>query len=221
MRGQFKPVQNARMFTHTKHYSDIDWTNINAVYDAFEEQITDWYLSPMHELEKDPRAGFPRVGLGCFVIDTVSQYSLGKPRGTRDLFKELIQNEMGALNIPITPPIQTLDDKGRDLDIAGTSEAIYVGFRCGILHKAHSEIWCCVDGSLGVVSVVPDITQDDQGKNVNTVVVNPKEFGMAVDDMFKRYMAALRTGSGFNNVIATELPGKFKTSFAASYGISL
>ena len=49
----YEPIQADRYFTRTKRYSDVDWTKLDSVVEAFAERIADWFdehlLGKKHE----------------------------------------------------------------------------------------------------------------------------------------------------------------------------
>jgi len=123
----YEPVRTDRYFTRTKLYSDVDWTKLDSVVDAFAERIGDWYLDPIRYLHKRRRTHLPpmvrrllqRMGwqdpghfaftvmaLDCLLIDALSQFVYGEMMSRGGLFRQFIRDHLPGFSGALSPRVK-------------------------------------------------------------------------------------------------------------------
>jgi hypothetical protein len=129
---------NEREMNSGAFFSDIDWTQLAAIVGAFKDRLRWYYLDAADALRKDTRE-FDHVilGIGCLLIDTLSQYHFGTPSGARLRFTSFLATYIPALDTLLTNNIRHQNDPVQGVKtVSRSSDALYRGFRCGILHEA-------------------------------------------------------------------------------------
>ena len=70
--------QASRYFSKEVRYSQVDWSSLDQIVDAFRQRILDWYAEPAAELPKNGHFAFAVMAFNCLLIDTLSQFVGGK-----------------------------------------------------------------------------------------------------------------------------------------------
>lgn len=98
------------------------------------------------------------------------------------------------------------------------AEVIYTGFRCGILHQAHVELYGGITGQKQAISYhKKGLTTYDDGSACPTVVIHPKLLFKRVKDEFEDYLVRLLDPDPKWQM----LRDNFKKKFLSSYGINI
>lgn len=117
------------------------------VIEYWDKRMKAWYFAPIERLEKtkDFRDNsFAVFILACVLIDTLSQFEDGKKKSDENSFKgyarRLGKREFKRTISPVIqycPPWRRTPVKIRDC-----AQALWEGFRCGIMHQAHAPLYC-------------------------------------------------------------------------------
>jgi len=211
-----RAAQANRYFSKTVLYSQIDWSNLDQVVDAFRQRIHDWYLDPARELAKNGHFAFSVMALNCLVIDALSQFVSGKQASGATEFKEFIRTRMPrAYSSRLTTAIQHDDGKRRHL-LQDVAEVLYHGFRCGILHQAHMSPYG------GVVPHAPDpvhieasgmLKYKSSGADCPVVIVDPLAMLGELLKAFESYLGELKDRDHRHDGLRANFKKKFTTSF--------
>lgn len=210
---EFKPVKTKRLFLEDKLYSEIDWNDWDAVINAFRDQMEGWYLKPARTLRSNGHFSFALVSLCCTLIDTLSQYFSGKNDGDNITFKHFLEQHFVEFKANISSPI-SYKHQGKNKTLKTLSDAIYTGFRCGIIHEAHPKLFTAISGSAKIVEESSEaLTLDSSGQDIPTIIVNPALFHDAVEKVFSGYILDLRSDA--------QLRLNFSKKFLVAYGIEI
>lgn len=213
----YQPIQANRYWDRQRQYDQIDWENFQEVVDAFENRIDGWYLNPAQELAKDGHQAFSVLALDCLVIDMLSQFYLGKTRSSMDFFVDYSSNVLGFCK-HLNPAIEYIKTNNNPGTLDTEAKALYVGFRCGILHEGHIALYGGIDpGQSAVFSFEYPSTsvKYSDGRDCPSLTINPLELLNHIDREFRRYLTLLKSGTD------QLLINHFKIKFQSSFGISL
>lgn len=215
----YEPVQANRYFTKTQKYSDVDWSDFDAVVDAFQQRINNWYIDAATALaDATGHHAFSIMAIDCLLIDTLSQFATGQLSSTANTFKSFISDHLANFNASLANPIQH-DDHNRQATLTTVADVIYHGFRCGILHQAHIPLYGAVDpggahfndAGSGTTKYAAD------GSDCPTLVVNPLRLLEDLKAYFSQYISDLKnTDPQFD-----ALRVNFKTKFSDSFGVTV
>jgi hypothetical protein len=130
---------NEREMNAGAFFSDIDWTRLDAIVGAFNDRLRWYYLDAAGTLRNNGRQFDHTItAIGCLLIDTLSQFHFGAPSGTRTRFMDFIADYIPGLHAVLPNTIRHQNDPGRGVEtVSRYSDALYRGFRCGILHEAN------------------------------------------------------------------------------------
>lgn len=120
-------------------YSDIDWTQLGDIVAAFKARLQ-WYYLDAADALRNPRRQFDHVimAICCLLIDTLSQFHYGRSSGNRSDFIGFLAIYIPAAHAPLAMNIRHQNDPAQGLKtVSRLSDALYRGFRCGILHEAN------------------------------------------------------------------------------------
>ncbi|WP_406696368.1 hypothetical protein V5E97_35790 [Singulisphaera sp. Ch08] len=219
----YRPERKHRYIYQGKLYEDIAWNDLAEVIEAFHWKINEWYIVPPDGILK---AGFDQafslMALTCMLIDTLSQYYLGKTRSTQKTFKDFLKETIPPFDTQLPQPIEYTNPRGNPAQLETYADVLYVGFRCGILHECHIPLYGGLTGQDQLrgkmFDVDPDIcTKYDDGRDCPTVRMDPTLIYPAVKTVFGQYINdLLTTDPNFDS--RREL---FKTKFSASFGEDL
>ena len=209
MAMRFRPADlSSRVFLAdpTTHYDEIDWDNFDAVLDGYKRRIEQWYIAPTRLLAKEHNFGFAVLTMACLLIDTLSQYEAGAEESSRKIFKKFVRRRLKGFK-------KTIDPIGHVKDRA---DALWDGFRCGILHEAHLKLYCGVQPNApDPIQVVEGQTELSDGTPCVTVVLDPMALFAQVEGAFHDLIADLRKKSN------KKLRERFKRKFEASFGVKI
>lgn len=214
---EFKPVKSKRLFTGKRHYDKIDWNDWAAVIDAFRDQMGGWYLEPVRALRVNGHFSFAVMSLCCTLVDALSQYFYGVPNGTEKEFKNYLNTHFPGFNATLTTPIIYMH-RNKQKAASTFSDALYTGFRCGLVHEAHSKLFTGIWGSGPlVVEESKGYTTYANGGDCPTVIVNPGLFHDHLEKVFCQYLSDLSASPPASQ----PLRDNFKRKFLQSYGIDI
>lgn len=215
--AEFKPVKCNRLFAAGRRYDQISWNNWQSVVDAFRDQMEGWYLRPIRVLRSDGDHAFAVMSLCCTLVDTLSQYYYGVQEGTNKEFKDFINEKFPDFDAPLSAEI-TYTYRGSPKKLKKLSDVLYTGFRCGIVHEAHSKLYTGIYGTGQMVKEEPmGFTQYQDGTDCPTVIVDPGFFHDRLEKVFCDYLSDLRS----SHTTSLSLRDKFKKKFLHSYGIDI
>jgi hypothetical protein len=107
--------------------------------------------------------------------------------------------------------------RGRPRSIGKFSEALYTGFRCGIVHEAHSKLYTGIWGTGVIVKEQMGLTKYANGDDCPTIIVDPGLFHARLEIVFSQYLSELRADPPASLVRRDN----FKKKFLHSYGIDV
>ncbi len=173
----------------------------------------------MNEIARTPGAGFTEVALGCIIIDMISQYVNGKAESSGPDFMALIDTHFPTISSIHGFKINAKKTvRGNPVIITTGSQAIWNGYRCGILHEANAYMCCIVDGQTPLMRLDPSLTLDSNGNSLDTIVINPGLFRKNVESVFFGYFNSLLEKQSFGNLLFNDLDTNFKKRFFLSFG---
>lgn len=211
----YEVVQAHRYFDKNRRYSEIDWTKLDEVVDAFQKRIRDWYLDPAKELAKNGHFAFSVMALNCLLIDTLSQFVYGKDSSEASTFKQFIKDKLPQYCGSLSAPIQH-DDGKRNTSLADVADVLYHGFRCGILHQAHITPYGLVDpGASQPVrqETTGYVKYKGSGSDCPAVVVNSLKLLEDLSKVFDGYLKDLKDRDPKHDQLRTNFKDKFSKSF--------
>lgn len=209
--------------------SNIDWTNIEEVIDAFERRIQTWYLDPAEILiDKMPGKEFIITNIGCILVDTLSQFREGAEAHDPKVFKGFTEEHFPDFDesLPKTIPSHLVVASIHEVDTV--SEAFYSGFRCGLAHSGtilafggHSAE---TNGQLYEVHFEPDepmgyCYDEETEERYPFVVMNPIRLIEEIEEAFREYLSRLRN-AGDDSDLRRHFARKIEYDFG-EYGTQL
>jgi len=218
-------AQSFRYFSGEVRYSQIDWSNLDQIVDSYGQRIQDWYLGPAKELAKNWDFAFSVMALNCLLIDTLSQFVAGIESSRSDEFKEFIRNRLPStysckLKTPIRHNDGRKDKKGKFKEelLKDVADALYHGFRCGILHQAHIPLYCGVAQEANPVREAPGhVKYKDSRTCCPSIIVNPLALLKDLEETFEAYLRDLKDRDPKND----QLRANFKEKFSSSFGVDV
>jgi len=214
---RYKPVKEKRLFGPERHYSEIDWDNFDKAVTHFMKSLQAWYLDPAETLNKMPHFGFAVMSLSCTLVDTLSQYYYGVEEGSRQNFIKFADDHFPGFSDKLSKTIKT-SHQGKETEISTYSEALYHGFRCGIVHEAHVKLYTGIVGQEKLATCYETgFTLYDDGSDCPTVIIDPHRFLEHLNGVFKSYFTTLLDSDPKND----DARDKFKKKFKWSYGIDI
>jgi hypothetical protein len=212
-----KPVKKKRFFHRRKRYSAIKWNDEKKAIKAFRKQLVDWYIRPIQKLVKTPHAEFAVLALTCTLIDCLSQYEAGRVESDNAVFKAWLKSHFKRFARTFPIPIKYLYH-GHVRELKNYADAIYTGFRCGILHEAHVALYGAITGQKQAVSYhKKGLTLYDDGSDCPCVVIHPRLFFKRIKTEFEDYFDRLLDPAAHYEPLRVN----FKKKFRASYGINI
>ena len=186
-----------RYFSKEVRYSQIDWSRLDSIVQAYRQRIYDWYLDPARELAKNIHFAFSVMALNCLLIDTLSQFVSGTDSSTAEGFKQFIRDRLpDRYSSKLETPIHH-DDGKKKTKLKDVADVIYHGFRCGILHQAHITPYGGIDpsndaavrfGLFGLLRYKPT------GTECPSVILNPRTLLDDLQRAFDVYLEELNDG---------------------------
>jgi hypothetical protein len=212
-------AQARRYFSSKVRYSEIDWSNLDQIVDAYRQRIEDWYFDPARELAKNIHFAFSVMALNCLLIDTMSQFVAGIDSSSKKKFIEFIRNRLpGMYSCVMRSTIRHYDV--RPAILKDVAEVLYYGFRCGILHQAHIPPYGGVDPGADPpvrVDVSGLVKYTGSGADCPSVIINPLKLLGQLGAAFEVYLQELKDRDPKND----QLRENFKKKFSASFGIDI
>lgn len=213
----YRPTMDRRFFASETKYSDIDWSQMDKAIEAFKNSLFDWYVRPCEELAKENHNGFAIMLLSCTLVDALSQYAAGEENASRTTFIAFVKDRFPDFANELPTQVRAWDGN-KQISIITYSEALYYGFRCGIVHEAHVKLYTGIASQNDVVNCEPsELTKYDDGSNCPTVIIDPNRFFAQLNDVFEAYFAELLRSDKNGD----DLRRKFAIRFKISYGIDL
>jgi hypothetical protein len=209
-----------RFFSKTVLYSQIDWSNLDQVVDAFRQRIHDWYLDPAKELAKNIHFAFSVMALNCLLIDALSQFVSGKQASEATEFKQFVRMRMpGTYSSPLPTTIQHDDGKRKHV-LSDVADVLYHGFRCGILHQAHMSPYCGIaPNARDPVHIEASgmLKYKSSGADCPAVIIDPLALLEDLLKSFEAYVGELKDRDPRHDA----LRAKFKNKFSSSFGVDV
>lgn len=208
-----------RYFSREVRYSQIDWSNLDQIVDAYRQRIQDWYLDPAKELAKNVHFAFSVMALNCLLVDTLSQFVAGIDSSNPTEFKKFICKRLpSSYSCNLKTPIQH-DDGKKTKPLRDVADVLYHGFRCGILHQAHIPPYGGVapGAKHAVREVSGGVKYKTSGAYCPSIIVDPLALLEDLDEAFEAYLRELKDRNPKNSQLRTN----FKKKFSASFGIDV
>jgi len=214
----YDPILTNRWFKPGVLYSDVDWTDFATIVAEFDSRIREWYVQPARALQSvSGHFAFPVMALACMLLDTLSQFYSGDSKSSRATFIDFVRQQFPQFNDPISPPVER-PPGCRPPKITDTAEALYFGFRCGILHEAHVTSYGAISGLDHIVQIeAAGVTRYRDGRDCPTVIFDPHRVLDELDLFLKEYVDKLRD----TNTAYEPLRRAFKAKFSSTFGVDI
>jgi hypothetical protein len=209
----YRPVPyNGRHFSKTIEYASIDFTQMASIVPAFKARLTDWYITP-GDLLSAGRDGwhnaFSICALSCLLIDTLAQFEQNK--SGRKVFIDFVKAKFPIFAQPLSAPIERPPPEKK---IKTPAEALYFGFRCGILHEAHIPPYAQILPEPAIVRTqATGITTYDDGSACVSVILDPVKLFEGLKAIFEQYTRNLLDPDPAHDLVRVNFKAKFTTSF--------
>ncbi len=217
----YQPVQSHdRYFARDIRYVEINWTVLGSVIEAFRARIEQWYIAPANTLALCWHNAFSVAALDCLLIDTLAQFEHGADKSSASVFIDFVKAKWPQFASPLPANIRRdpKNKKGKIKDITNPAEALYYGFRCGILHEAHIPPYCQMDHEPNIVRTAPSGTvRYKDGSDCCAVILDPVELLKSLELNFNCYIESLLDA----NSKYEKLRSNFKKKFRDSFGICI
>lgn len=214
----YRVVLADRYFSKDVRYDQVDWGSLCCVVDAYATRLDDWYFRPARKLAEDGHNAFSVMALNCLLIDTLSQFAAGAPSSHHTTFKTFLRSRLPKYDVAIDPPISH-PYNGREIPIGNVVDAIYHGFRCGILHEGHITPYGMIVPGLGTafeVRPTGNLTYAD-GADCPSVVLNPLILLGDLSECSAAYLSEVKKDDPPND----SLRANFKKKFSDSFGVDV
>ena len=208
--------QPYRYFSSQVRYSQIDWSKLDAVVDAFKLRLDDWYLGPARELAQNIHSAFSVMALNCLLIDALSQFVAGELSSTGSGFKRFIRTRLPpAYYAELPTPIRHYDGSRPEQALCDVADVLYHGFRCGILHQAH------ISPYGGIIPQAPAIRIEQSGAvrykdsqaACPSVIVDPLTMLADLSVALDMYLRELKDRDANYDALRDAFRKKFSSSF--------
>lgn len=213
-------TKNSRWFKPGVLYSDVDWSSLPAIVDAFAERLEDWYVKPAEALRASGHFAFAAMALNCILLDTLSQYYSGNLSSKAGTFKDFVRLKLPEFGQPLPLPVRHFDaQKNKVTQLMDFAEVLYHAFRCGIVHEAHVTPYGMIHGGAGVVFVEPSchVKYTADGSDCPSVIIDPWALLERVKSMLGGYVRNLKDPDpGFETLRAN-----FRTKFSEAFGVDI
>lgn len=201
-------------------YGNLKNKSYKEIITFVNQRIRSRYFSIAKQLSerKSHKSGdiFVVMILNCILIDILSQYRYGLEASRKDKYIDFFREFLSQHNLTITPPFVTYKYyhfKWQKEQIKDTAEAIYNGFRCGLIHSGIIAEYGRIN-QLHVNDVI-NIAPWRSDSTKRDITVNPPLLLEALDQYFKEYIHQLR------NPKCTDLRENFKKRFQFEFGIKI
>lgn len=208
-------TQANRYFSRSVKYSQIDWSNLDRVVDAFGQRIHDWYLDPARELATNIHFAFSVMVINCLLIDALSQFVAGSDSSQAAEFKRFIRTRLSPTYSSQLPTPIKHDDGKRQQTLRDIADVLYHGFRCGVLHQAHLSPYCgVVPNASAPVHLEPSgMVKYASGADCPTVIIDPLALHRELVTGFEAYIAELKDRDAQHDALRVRFQKKFSSSF--------
>lgn len=208
-----RPVPyGGRHFSKTIEYAAIDFTKMASVVPAFKARLTDWYITPGDLLSAGNDGwhnAFSVCALSCLLIDALAQFEQNK--SGRKVFIDFVKATFPIFAVPLSSPIERPPPEN---NIKTPAEALYFGFRCGILHEAHIPPYAQILPEPAIVRTqATGITKYGDGRACVSVILDPLKLFEALKTVFQQYTANLLDPDPALDLLRVNFKAKFTTSF--------
>src|SRR5207249_3015432 len=114
-------------------------------------RIENWYIKPSQKLRAaSGHYSFTVVALTCVLIDTIAQYRYNIAQSDGFRFQELLREHAAVYHTAINPPI-TYHFRGQVRHLGNYAQAIWVCYRCGVLHESHVMLCAAIAGQRRII----------------------------------------------------------------------
>jgi hypothetical protein len=210
----FIPVRTERLFNRKNLYSEITWNDLRTAIAAFRARMETWYIRPAQKLlASSGHYSFSVVALARMLVDTLAQYThnLAESKGGRFIDVLIAHDTIYATSI--VPGIQ-YTFRGTTKQLINYAQAIWVCYRCGILHESHVMLCGVISGGQSrVIQQQPGLTRYANNTPCPTLILDPSKFLVSVESLFDRYIHRLRNSDRANNQLRRNFAAKFERSF--------
>lgn len=182
--------------------SNIDWSDVHEVIDAFERRINHWYLEPANILiDEMPGKEFVITSIGSILVDTLSQFREGAEAHDPKVFKRFTEDYFPNFDRELPKKIPPHLVVGSNHEVDTVSEAFYSGFRSGLVHSGtvlafggHTDE---TDGEIFQVLFDRDdpmrhCHDKENGEKYPFILINPAYLIDEIESAFNQYLSNLR-----------------------------
>ena len=213
-------TKNSRWFKPGVLYSDIDWSSLAGIADAFAERLGEWYVKPAEAMKASGHFAFTVMVLNCILIDTLSQFYSGSLFSTARTFKDFVRMKLPEFAAPLPVHVKHFDIRNnKTLELKDFADVLYHAFRCGIVHEAHVTPYGMIHGGTDVVFLVPSghvkYTADDTA--CPSVIIEPWVLLEKVKAILAAYIRDLKNPAPAYG----DLRSCFKKKFSDSFGVDI
>ena len=146
----FVPVANKRLF-HRNATTQTLTGRICPMSSMLFARIVNWYIRPAQKLRASSgHYSFNVVALTCMLVDTLAQYRYDLPQSNGPRF----QDHAAIYQTLINPPIK-YQFGGASRQITDYAMAVWVCYRCGILHESHVMLCGVISGERRIMQQKP------------------------------------------------------------------
>jgi hypothetical protein len=213
----YKAVEDQRYFSRHKRYSEIDWTTLDSVVEAFRVRFDQWYFEPVRDLRNDSgHNAFGAMVITCALIDAFSQFANGSDTSSAGTLINFIEQRFPpAYRAPLKTHVQH-DEPGRQARaLKKMSEVFWYGLRCGLLHQAHAMPYCGIAPESQPITEHVEVATEYVGAGpCPTFVFDPWRVFDDTVVVFDKYLSDLKN----RNFKHDDLRTKFKKKFSDAFG---
>jgi len=211
-----KNANPTKMIANGIKFGDLSCKSYQDKVEIFRSRIQEWFFNAMKPLIEKDESNFLLISTSCILIDLFSQYRFGLAYSTRQSYIQFIKNYLSDYNHSIVPPIESChynagSKKWEKDEVKSVAEAIYHGFRCGILHSARIMEYGRInrDFEKEVIKILQWGT--DNKKEIN---IHAPKFFSKPEEVFNNYIKILKDESD------EEYKINFLKRFNFEYGIT-
>ncbi len=208
-------------FAPNLKYKDLKNINYKTMVGIFKDRLNGWYFNAGGQLsEKHKEIGgsnFVAMILDCVIIDLLSQYYYGLEVSNGSKFIKFFRENLAICNHRLNKPIESCNyyEYGggwKRIIIKETAEAVFYGFRCGLIHSGRILEY----GRINELYLEPIVIKEwDSDKNKYDVHINPALLLKEIKKAFEIYVEKLLGSRD------TVLKNNFIKKIRLDYGIDL
>jgi hypothetical protein len=202
-------------------YRDLINKNYKEMVEIFTDRLNRWYFKVAEQLSEKQKEieglNFTVMILDCISIDLLSQYYYGLKVSNGTKFIDFFRKNLSSCNYKLKRLKKSCIYSERDrvwkkVYIKDIAEAIFYGFRCGLIHSGRILEY----GRINELYTEPiTIKEWDSDKNKSDIHVNPKLLLKEIKKTFEIYVDKLRNSKD------KELKDNFIKKIKFDYGIDL